>query len=191
MVLTSYAACFGSCLINGFARSAQRCQLPPMKVAQIDGSFNDLGRLDFASIRDGLSHTLFVAERSTSAIKAVADRVTFPSPDPGWFVSGNIGATLFLTFYPPNVNRKVSLAAGSTFSMAATSNHPGGLNALMGDGSVRFIKETVQSWPYDARTGTPEGATLDPGRDYWVNLPPAGIWQALGTRAGGETTPDF
>ena len=32
---------------------------------------------------------------------------------------------------------------------------------------------------------------LDPGRDWWVDLPPAGIWQALGTRAGGEMTPDF
>ena len=49
--------------------------------------------------------------------------------------------------YPPNMFRKVSYAAGANHAYAASSLHPGGLNALMGDGSVRFIKETIDSWP--------------------------------------------
>jgi prepilin-type processing-associated H-X9-DG protein len=42
--------------------------------------------------------------------------------------------------------------------MPPSSRHPGGVNTLMGDGSVRFIKESI-------------------------NLP---TWRALGTRSGGE-----
>ena len=40
----------------------------------------------------------------------------------------------------------------------ASSNHSGGVNVLMGDGSVRFIKDSI-SWQ---------------------------IWWALGTKDGGE-----
>ena len=43
---------------------------------------------------------------------------------------------------------------------AFRSNHPGGANFAMGDGSVKFIKSTVNDQAY----------------------------QALGTRAGGEVT---
>jgi prepilin-type N-terminal cleavage/methylation domain-containing protein/prepilin-type processing-associated H-X9-DG protein len=48
---------------------------------------------------------------------------------------------------------------GPTYmSLAATSNHPGGVNVLFADGSVKFIKDTVN----------------------------ASTWRALGTIAGGE-----
>ncbi len=46
----------------------------------------------------------------------------------------------------------------SSFSYAVSSNHPGGANVLMTDGSVRFVKDGV--------------ARL--------------VWWALGTRNGGE-----
>lgn len=44
-------------------------------------------------------------------------------------------------------------------TVAATSNHSGGINALMADGSVRFVKNSIQR----------------------------ATWWALGTRAGGES----
>ena len=48
---------------------------------------------------------------------------------------------------------------GPTYmSLSASSHHPGGVNTLMADGSVRFIKNSV-----------------DPSN-----------WRALGTIAGGE-----
>jgi len=47
---------------------------------------------------------------------------------------------------------------GPSASVPPTSNHPGGVNVCMADGSVRFVKDSV-------------------------NLP---AWWALGTRAGGE-----
>ena len=48
---------------------------------------------------------------------------------------------------------------GPTYmSLAASSHHPGGVNALFADGSVRFVKNTVSPV----------------------------TWRALGTIAGGE-----
>jgi hypothetical protein len=56
----------------------------------------------------------------------------------------------------------------------------------MGDGSVRFIDENIDSWPPDPLTGEPIGATKNPG-GWWENVPALGLWQALSTRASGET----
>jgi prepilin-type processing-associated H-X9-DG protein len=81
--------------------------------------------------------------------------------------------------------RKVSRVAGSRFPASASSLHPGGLNALMADGSARFIKDSINTWPYDEMTGEPAGSTFTPDRG-WANLPSPGIWQMLATRAGGE-----
>ncbi len=51
------------------------------------------------------------------------------------------------------------VSGGPTYAaLTARSYHPGGVNALLGDGSVRFVKSTV------------DGNT----------------WRALGTVAGGE-----
>jgi prepilin-type N-terminal cleavage/methylation domain-containing protein/prepilin-type processing-associated H-X9-DG protein len=70
----------------------------------------------------------------------------------GW---GAVGMTLFQTVVPPNFAPWSSCkdcCAGSspddaTFSNAQ-SNHPGGVNVLMSDGSARFIKNSInpQTW---------------------------------------------
>jgi len=80
----------------------------------------------------------------------------------GW---GAMSITLFNTVAPPNysfnVCRDSCPACGpddSIFSNAQSS-HPGGVNVLMGDGSSRFIKNSI----------SPQ------------------TWMALGTRANGET----
>jgi prepilin-type processing-associated H-X9-DG protein len=80
---------------------------------------------------------------------------------------------------------KVSLDGNTSQYFAASSLHPGGLNVLMGDGSVRFAKDSIQTWPYDSLSGVPTGSTLG-AQGAWVNLPPSGIWQALSTRNGSE-----
>jgi len=78
------------------------------------------------------------------------------------------GFTLFNTVVPPNSQYRFAwcaLRGGNTNSNGsdgqyqnATSNHPGGCNFLFGDGSVKFIKSTINM------------------RTYW----------GLGTRDGGE-----
>jgi prepilin-type processing-associated H-X9-DG protein/prepilin-type N-terminal cleavage/methylation domain-containing protein len=82
----------------------------------------------------------------------------------GW---GTPGMTLFQTIVPPssavtwNSCRQDCLGCGvdSSHIVSATSNHPGGCNVLFCDGSVKFIKSTV-----NIRT-----------------------WWALGTLSGNET----
>ncbi|MBX6312307.1 MAG: DUF1559 domain-containing protein, partial [Isosphaeraceae bacterium] len=82
-------------------------------------------------------------------------------------------------------DQRVAVGASQALINAASSLHPGGLNVLMGDGSVRFVKETIQSWPFDPLTGQPRGAVQTAG-GWWENVPAPGVWQALSTRAGGE-----
>ncbi|MDX2037647.1 MAG: DUF1559 domain-containing protein [Isosphaeraceae bacterium] len=89
-------------------------------------------------------------------------------PDPAWTVFqnrswisgwGHSGST-YLQILPMN-NRNCHLYGGEldgNILNTPSSRHPGGINALFGDGSVRFVKETV----------------ADP------------IWWALGSRNGAE-----
>ncbi len=59
-----------------------------------------------------------------------------------------------------------------------TSNHPGGVNTVMGDASVRLISETID-------TGNMYAAPATSGRS--VN----GVRGALGTKDGGEMVGEF
>jgi prepilin-type processing-associated H-X9-DG protein len=65
--------------------------------------------------------------------------------------------------------------------------HPGGCNFAFADGSVRFLKDTIETWRYDQTTGLPVGVTFDPAGPY-ILAPGTrwGVYQALSTRSGGE-----
>ncbi len=186
MSFTSYSACYGSFYVNAIKRPSNDCQLPPGLAGQADGVFNDLSAIRFASITDGLSQTLFVCEKDLTGLRALDRLDPTLSKKRGWWITGNWGDTLMTTMYPPNMLDKVALGAGSAHYYAASSNHPGGVNGLFGDGSVKFVKDTIQSWPFDPLTGAPRGATRNAG-GWWENLPRAGVWQAIGTRSGEET----
>ena len=81
--------------------------------------------------------------------------------------------------------------------IAQSSNHPGGANHVFADGSVKFLKNSIQSWipdPANAQVpGWPVGLSLINtftngsgtfGTYVFVgNMP---VYQALSTRAGGE-----
>ena len=55
-----------------------------------------------------------------------------------------------------------------------SSFHPGGVMVCLGDGSVRFVSETIDCGNYG----------VAPNRNY-------GVWGALGTVGGGETVGDY
>jgi prepilin-type N-terminal cleavage/methylation domain-containing protein/prepilin-type processing-associated H-X9-DG protein len=84
---------------------------------------------------------------------------------PGWrWAVGAMGYTLFNTVAPPNTNgwggcrMDCCVQAEHDHYVQCMSNHPGGANVLLADGSVRFIKGSVNIL----------------------------TWWALGTRAGNE-----
>lgn len=67
--------------------------------------------------------------------------------------------------------------------------HPGGVNVLFGDGSARFVKDSIDSWPLDPDTLNPDGILQ--WTDGFKNVPKQGVWQSLITRAGGEVIGDY
>lgn len=75
--------------------------------------------------------------------------------------------------------------AGADHAHAASSLHPGGLNVLMGDGSARFIRDTISTWPFDPTTGRPVDVRFYADGLWEGDLKP-GVWQKLATRGGGE-----
>ncbi len=174
MVFTSYAGFFGSLSASAYPEESTRCVVQSLTIIQTNGCFNDLAPLSYASITDGLSSTLLLGER-TNYILDYDNR--------GWYVMGNLGDALISAMRPPYSKRFGTEHAGDPGS--ATSLHPGGVNVVMADGSGRFIKDTIQSWPIDPYTTYPAGAWKTAG-GWWTNLPTPGVWQNLATRAGSE-----
>jgi prepilin-type N-terminal cleavage/methylation domain-containing protein/prepilin-type processing-associated H-X9-DG protein len=185
MVFTSYSACYGSYRVDAVPRSTNGCRVAGLLAAQANGTINDIAPITFAEITDGLSQTLLMAEKATTTFRLLDVADPALSARFGWYVTGNWGDTLFSTFYPPNAFKSTMPGAVLARTGSASSLHPGGVNVLLADGSVRFVKETVQSWTLDPMSGQPKGATQNRG-GWWLNTPPPGIWQALGTRGGGE-----
>ncbi len=66
--------------------------------------------------------------------------------------------------------------------------HPGGAKCAFGDGSVRFIKNSIESWRFNTRTEACPSVGWNPQTQVPFIRPGSklGVWQALSTRSGGE-----
>ncbi|MSR50131.1 MAG: DUF1559 domain-containing protein [Gemmataceae bacterium] len=123
--------------------------------------------VSIAEVTDGLSNTLFVGERSSKSTNGVLPGVctwvgalpggTLDGESPSLFVLGHTG----LSSAPHKPNSPQS--DGTYHPEDYTSKHSGGVNFLLGDGSVRFITDSI------------DGQT----------------WVRLGTRAGGEVPGEY
>jgi prepilin-type N-terminal cleavage/methylation domain-containing protein/prepilin-type processing-associated H-X9-DG protein len=167
----------------------------PVVLAQSNGLFFRYSAVTIASITDGTSNTIAHGEHAVGLLTDPADRLANgPAWSCGWY-----GCTIFTSFYPLNPANKVQDVYGDDLTEAyvgaASSFHPGGANFAFADGSVKFIKDTIDSWPMDSQTATPLGVTQTTppalGQDsngLFVLAPGTyfHVYQALTTRNGSE-----
>ncbi len=182
---SSYAASCGTWFLSPWIGDPNYQQA----LASMNGVIYIQAGTRIADVTDGTSQTILAGERYHSIV---------PSPQREtwhyWFAALR---TQFTTEFPINPQNKVidvsenegNIFEGqaSSWATAASSRHPGGANFAFADGSVRFIKETIDSWPMDPQTGTPIGLTVDPNTNL-IQLTPGmriGIYQALSTRLKG------
>ena len=110
-----------------------------------------------------------------------------------WWFDAYFGDTLISSLYPINPLRKLkstttSGSASSALTDSFSSMHPGGVNVAFADGSVQFLKDTINSWPVDPQTGKVRAVVSGGQFASYVLDPtvPLGVFQALTTRRGGE-----
>jgi prepilin-type processing-associated H-X9-DG protein len=162
----------------------------PQYNGQLNGLFLKEAAVRIASVTDGLSNTLAFGEKA-QAILPPADQLCFHL-----WTSGYVPYTQFHTLYPMNPQRAMAditdFIGNDSYIYAASSQHPGGCNFAFLDGSVRFLKETIDCWRIDPATGYPPGISIDPGPHWWIGILHVApgttfpVYQALSTRNGGE-----
>ncbi|WP_261362952.1 DUF1559 domain-containing protein [Rubinisphaera margarita] len=149
----------------------------------------------FRDITDGLSNTLFMSERVMyqGPDEPLGTFRQFAAPNPQacrtssasysdigngrhWASGPEFGGETVSTHLPPN-----SPSCGIYHT--PTSYHRGGVNALMGDGAVRFIGENIDA----GNQSTP----LPPATLTATEPSPYGVWGALGTAQAGEVVGEF
>jgi prepilin-type N-terminal cleavage/methylation domain-containing protein/prepilin-type processing-associated H-X9-DG protein len=146
--------------------------------------------LKISGVTDGTSNTAAFSEVAHGLLAKNDYSPHGSFEDWNWWTSGNNGDTTYAHFYPINPQKKLTNITkddqGGAFVDGASSFHPGGLNVAFVDGSVRFIKETIDTWAFDLSTGYPRGVTRN--SSVWQLNPGTrvGVWQALGSVNGGE-----
>ena len=132
---------------------------------KLNGIFYWKSRVSITDIGDGSSNTLLFAE-----IRVAPDKVTHDTRGRYWN-NGFQGSIIFSTLWQPNTKENDRLQWCSTLPdvpcefgttnivQYSRSAHTGGVNVAMADGSVKFVRNTVDNV----------------------------VWNAAGTRSGGES----
>ena len=200
---TSYAGCVGTwwpemsriCLVS-YPAQISSCPGYSSVMQTLNGAYTYNNATRLASITDGTSNTLLYGEHANGKF-SVAEANCFD-----WWGDALAFDTLFSTLYPMNPFNKIADAAGGAVGIgsegygdpyvdAASSFHPGGANFGFCDGSVHFLKDSINTWAYNPATGYPRGVTFSgnvSGGGIYSLAPGTqiGVYQQLSTRSAGE-----
>jgi prepilin-type N-terminal cleavage/methylation domain-containing protein/prepilin-type processing-associated H-X9-DG protein len=136
-----------------------------------------------AKLTDGTSNTILYGEEANGMFTP-ADSLCY-----NWWGDSVSGDSLFSTLYPINSFKKVPRVSeeySDAWIDSASSFHPGGANFAYADGSVHFIKDSINTWPFNPTTGFPQGVTDTKGVFTLAAGTQRGVYQALSTINGGE-----
>ncbi len=156
---TNYVACTGSDATLSPTTDDTTCGM--FRIVTTETAFNSRFVIRIAKITDGTSNTMALSEcrtgepkslhRSdwTACIAGTADPAGAEEGGPrghAWMWE-NYGTTwAYNGVFPPNAPRHPEYDCTSSTgrgAYAARSEHPGGVNVAMADGSTRFISETI------------------------------------------------
>lgn len=155
-------------------------------ISNSDGLFFTKSKIGFRDVIDGTSHTVAFGEQLLGdgqnvappegdyryrVVELATSTQTTPAAcaaaaAPAWsgqrgakWVNGHLADSMYNHYFTPNANVPDCHNGYHNFALvSARSNHPGGVQTSLVDGSVRFVSETI---------------ALD-------------VWRSAATRAGGE-----
>ena len=171
----NYVANYGNTAITVVNKTTSTAPAPAYNGFTYSGApFSDIliGAVTLASVTDGMSNTMFHAEcvEGQDGPNGALDLRGFINWWEGAF---------FETSLTPNTSQPDQMSAsgycvssyqgnppcvGSTtgnFVHASRSRHPGGVNVLMGDGSVRYIKNSISIYTWQALSTSRGGEVVD------------------------------
>jgi prepilin-type N-terminal cleavage/methylation domain-containing protein/prepilin-type processing-associated H-X9-DG protein len=189
MRYTSYAGSAGVYYVHPTNYNDADVASIPTVTQQCNGMFYVGSAVKLSSLVDGTSNTMMFGEHGHSLLSGETIQ------DWHWWIDGYYGDTLFTTMYPMNPLRKLSsnsttVSTCNAYVFGASSLHPGGVNFAFVDGSVHFLKDSINTMSFQQNNGQPVGITGD-FINYSTPFTVAagtqfGVYQQLSTRNGGE-----
>jgi prepilin-type N-terminal cleavage/methylation domain-containing protein/prepilin-type processing-associated H-X9-DG protein len=147
------------------------------------------------NVKGGYAVTASTGQRKPNHCRGLTtDRITITSTDVAQYGRSTTGfgdgrGAFFTTVIPPNniscIVWYTNLANPGLTSWGfhtATSNHSGGVNCCLGDGSVRFVSDTISCGNQDLDLAVGAVGGYEPKEKS-----PFGVWGAIGSIQGGES----